>query len=193
MPDSGIGYRHDRMPWWAGAWMIFPVADRWAHVYYWNHGGFDVEPAPGFKVPDGGWSTAPRPHIRQHDRWWGWDVVTNDQGNWLTLVVPAALVGVLISWTTGSPLWVGALVAPALVLLAIVVVVTIEHRASRRSTVTMSFGWLDEAGFRELQSRLAAEGLATTVEPRHRGGWQIAVAGRHVDRTNHLAEDLRGR
>jgi len=34
------------MPWWVRLWCLVPLVDRYAYVWMWHHGGWDVLP-PG--------------------------------------------------------------------------------------------------------------------------------------------------
>ena len=45
-PVWGLRSRLDRMPWWVRTWSSVPLLDRYAYVWMWYHGGWDVLP-PG--------------------------------------------------------------------------------------------------------------------------------------------------
>jgi len=46
LPPGGIAPRLDRVPRWVRVWYRTPLVDRYAYVWMWNHGGWDVLP-PG--------------------------------------------------------------------------------------------------------------------------------------------------
>ena len=172
--------------------MACPVADRWAHVYYWRHGGFDVVPAPGFDVSEGGWSTPAPMHERPVSgprAWWGWDVISNPVGNWLVLAVPGALLGLLAAWLVGASAWLGAVAGAALVLVGVALTVAAGHLADRKVLVTMGFGRMDQDAAEGLAARLRAEGIGAHAEPSLHD-WRVAVPRRYCDRATELAEDL---
>lgn len=41
-PPGGIQARLDRVPLWVRLWYATPLVDRYAHVWMWEHGGYDV-------------------------------------------------------------------------------------------------------------------------------------------------------
>jgi hypothetical protein len=47
LPPDGARPRLDRVPGWVCLWYQIPFADRYAHVWMWAHGGFDVLPPGG--------------------------------------------------------------------------------------------------------------------------------------------------
>jgi hypothetical protein len=55
VPVWGLRSRLDRMPWWVRRWSSVPFLDRYAYVWMWYHGGWDVLP-PGVdpEVPSNG-------------------------------------------------------------------------------------------------------------------------------------------
>ena len=46
--DAGVRaeFAPGRMPWWVRLWCSVPLVDRYAYVWMWHHGGWDVLP-PG--------------------------------------------------------------------------------------------------------------------------------------------------
>jgi hypothetical protein len=52
LPPAGAALRLDLMPVWVRVWYHVPFLDRYAHVWMWHHGGWEVQPAPA--PPDAG-------------------------------------------------------------------------------------------------------------------------------------------
>lgn len=50
LPEDGAGERQDLAPGWVLWWLNLPFLDRWAHVWMWKHGCFEVTP-PGDLPP----------------------------------------------------------------------------------------------------------------------------------------------
>jgi hypothetical protein len=50
-PPGGLRPRLERIPSWARVWYRVPFVDRFAHVWMWDHGGWDVDP-PEHGSPD---------------------------------------------------------------------------------------------------------------------------------------------
>jgi hypothetical protein len=50
-PPGGMGSRLDRVPLWARVWHGTPLVDRYAHVWLWHHGGWDVVPPAAWSPP----------------------------------------------------------------------------------------------------------------------------------------------
>ena len=44
-PQHGAAPRLDRVPWWVRAWYRTPLLDRYAHVWMWHHGGWELRPS----------------------------------------------------------------------------------------------------------------------------------------------------
>lgn len=47
--NAGLLSRLDRAPRWVGVWYRTPLIDRWAHVWMWHHGAWDIVPVPDDK------------------------------------------------------------------------------------------------------------------------------------------------
>jgi hypothetical protein len=177
MPDGGLGVRTDRVPRWVRIWERTPFLDRRAQVWMWHHGGFELEPAPGFDVPDEGWSTpAPLTSTATYAfragslraRWYelrqrlAFLHVRLEPGGWSMLVLPTAALGAVVGWAAGE-LVLGALLAAGLVVLAVGVAWVFDRRAHWRDWATYGFG--DEAAVRQVAEQLTAEGVVVTAEP----------------------------
>jgi hypothetical protein len=53
-PDTGLVERQDRAPGWVLWWLNIPFFDRWAHVWMWHHGCYEVQPPnSGHNLPPG--------------------------------------------------------------------------------------------------------------------------------------------
>jgi hypothetical protein len=42
----GISPRWDAVPFWVQLWYWTPFVDRWAYVWMWHHGGWEITPHP---------------------------------------------------------------------------------------------------------------------------------------------------
>jgi hypothetical protein len=51
-PPGGLRLRLDRIPRWARIWYRTPFVDRYAHVWMWEHGGWNVDEPSSAAGPD---------------------------------------------------------------------------------------------------------------------------------------------
>jgi hypothetical protein len=59
-PPEGARPRLDRVPWWVRLWCAVPFIDRYAHVWMWWHGGWDVDAPSAGHGPDSSGTREPR-------------------------------------------------------------------------------------------------------------------------------------
>lgn len=205
VPDAGAAERTDRMPRWVRVWARTPFADRSAYVWMWHHGGFDVDPAPGFDVPDDGWST-PSPlaststlysHSSARGRLMlirervGFQMVRLEPGGWLVLVVPGAALGLVVGWVAGWGPWRSAVVGAVVIAGVVSVAWVFDRRAYRRFPLSMGFGGMDAVMAHRLADRVRAEGIAVEIKaPDFDRDWRIVVAQKHERRVREVAGEL---
>jgi hypothetical protein len=51
VPPAGALPRLDLAPWWVRVWYELPLLDRYAHVWLWAHGGWEVRPPTAPRRP----------------------------------------------------------------------------------------------------------------------------------------------
>lgn len=51
LPEGGGSERQDKAPGWVLWWLNLPFVDRWAHVWMWEHGCYEVNAADAPEMP----------------------------------------------------------------------------------------------------------------------------------------------